>query len=77
MRYVKVITSAEDEVQMLLPHVKEAEQFMHLFGREYLVFDVSLQRSQVERGLSTDTLAQCSYSLNPFSSAVLFRGQTT
>lgn len=56
MRYVKVITSAEDEVQMLLPHVKEAEQFMQLFGREYLVFDVSLQRSQVERGLSTGTV---------------------
>lgn len=49
IRYaVKVIRSAEDEVQMLLPHVKEAEQFMQLFGREYLVFDVSLQRSQVQ-----------------------------
>ncbi|CBJ27270.1 conserved unknown protein [Ectocarpus siliculosus] len=41
-----VIRSAEDEVQMLLPHVKEAEQFMQLFGRDYLTFDVSLQRSQ-------------------------------
>lgn len=45
--YFQVIRSAEDEVQMLLPHVKETEQFMQLFGREYLKLDVSLQRSQV------------------------------
>lgn len=32
---------------MLLPYVKEAEQFVQLFGREFLTFDVSLQRSQV------------------------------
>lgn len=32
---------------MLLPKVKEAENFMRLFGREYLTFDVSLQRTQV------------------------------
>lgn len=44
---IQVIRSAEDEVQMLLPHVKETEQVMQLFGREYLTFDVSLQRSQV------------------------------
>lgn len=43
-----MIRSAEDEVQMLLPHVKEVEQVMQLFGREYLTFDVSLQRSQVQ-----------------------------
>lgn len=45
--FFEVIKSAEEEVQMLLPHVKETEQFMQLFGREYLILDVSLQRSQV------------------------------
>ncbi|CAM9270968.1 unnamed protein product, partial [Hapterophycus canaliculatus] len=45
-RIASVIRSAEDEVQMLLPYVKETEQFMQLFGREFLLFDVSLQRSQ-------------------------------
>eukprot|EP00903_Cladosiphon_okamuranus_P005356 g5351.t1 len=47
-RIAAVIRSAEDEVQMLLPHVKETEQAMQLFGREYLIFDVSLQRSQAD-----------------------------
>lgn len=45
---MQVIRSAEDEVQMLLPYVKEAEQFVQLFGRDFLTFDVSLQRSQVQ-----------------------------
>lgn len=46
-RQLQVMRSAEDDVQMLLPHVKEMEQFMHLFGREYITFDITLQRSQV------------------------------
>lgn len=46
-RPLQVMRSAEDDVQMLLPHVKEMEQFMHLFGREYITFDITLQRSQV------------------------------
>lgn len=45
----KVIASAEEEVHTLLPRVKEAEQFMQLFGRDYLTFDVTLQRAQVLR----------------------------
>ncbi|CAM9275513.1 unnamed protein product [Scytosiphon promiscuus] len=45
-RIASVIRSAEDDVQMLLPYVKETEQFMQLFGRDFLTFDVSLQRSQ-------------------------------
>lgn len=43
----QLIRSAEDEVQTILPIVKEAEHIMQLFGREYLTFDVSLQRTQV------------------------------
>lgn len=46
--HTQVIASAEEEVHTLLPQVKETEEFMQLLGREYLVFDVSLQRAQVD-----------------------------
>lgn len=46
---------------MLLPHVKEAEQFMQLFGREYLTFDVSLQRSQVRQFYTCRTITHTMY----------------
>lgn len=44
---LQLIRSAEDEVHMILPKVKEAEHIMQLFGREHLTFDVGLQRTQV------------------------------
>ena len=46
---------------MLLPHVKEVEQIMQLFGRAYLKFDVSLQRSQVGPNITHRTYAPVDY----------------
>lgn len=54
--YKQMVGSAEEEVQTLLPRVKETEQFMQLFGRDYLSFDVSLQRAQVRCGAASSVV---------------------